>query len=107
MSTNAGFAHTPRRDPEMEKAQMLSPKSRDAMHTGCPRKEIRDERWMQNGRPPSERRTIRRLRGGPPMLANREIRGVARCQARNRRGKPCAAPPVRDAEYCSLHLHPE
>jgi hypothetical protein len=29
-----------------------------------------------------------------------------RCRATNQSGDPCAAPPMRDSQYCSLHLAP-
>jgi hypothetical protein len=39
-----------------------------------------------------------------PVKRNKET--IEKCQSKNRNGKPCAAPPVRGTQYCSLHLSP-
>jgi hypothetical protein len=39
-----------------------------------------------------------------PVKRNKEA--IEKCHSKNRSGKPCAAPPARGTQYCSLHLDP-
>jgi hypothetical protein len=54
------------------------------------------------------RQTVEHMKptGGSFMGVKPNIDALERCRAENRHGKPCAAPPARGAQYCSLHLHP-
>jgi hypothetical protein len=38
------------------------------------------------------------------MPVKQEQAAIGVCQATNQSGEPCAAPPIRGAKYCSLHL---
>jgi hypothetical protein len=40
------------------------------------------------------------------MSVKRHKAAIIGCQATNKSGDPCAAPPVRDSHYCSIHLVP-
>lgn len=40
------------------------------------------------------------------MPVKRHKAAIIGCQATNQSGDPCAAPPIRDSRYCSLHLVP-